>query len=386
MLYNIYYQFYRRDSMSDLKFNEPILVTRPLLPPIEEYEEKLKEIWDNNWLTNYGPLEREFQAKLIEVLDIKNIELFVNGHTALEMAIKALNLTGEVITTPFTFASTTQAIINNGLTPVFADIDEDYYNLNPDNIEDLITDKTSAIIPVHVFGNPCDVDKIEEIAKKHDLKVIYDAAHAFGVKIDGTPIASFGDISMFSFHATKVFNTIEGGSLIFDDDDLTYKFKALKNFGITPDKEEVQFLGVNAKMNEFEAAMGLVNLEHVEDAISKRKILYEKYLECLSSLENEGKVKVLRPKENVDYNYAYFTIKVNTFEEKQHLFETLPEYNVHAKRYFYPPCNEFPAYDFEKNTPIAHDVSDTILSLPIYLDLTVEDIEKICKIIEIELK
>ena len=372
--------------MSDLKFNELILVTRPLLPPIEEYEEKLKEIWDNNWLTNNGPLEREFQTKLIEMLNVKNIELFVNGHTALEVAIKALDLTGEVITTPFTFASTTQAIINNGLTPVFADIEEDYYNLNPDNIEDLITDKTSAIIPVHVFGNPCDIDKIEEIAKKHDLKVIYDAAHAFGVKIDGTPIASYGDISMFSFHATKVFNTIEGGALIFDDDDLTYKFKALKNFGITPDKEEVQFLGVNAKMNEFEAAMGLVNLGHVEDAIAKRKILYEKYLECLSSLEHEGKVKVLRPKENVDYNYAYFTIKVNTFEEKQHLFETLPEYNVYAKRYFYPPCNEFPAYDFERNTPIAQDVSDTILSLPIYLDLTVEDIEKICKIIEIELK
>ena len=372
--------------MSDLKFSEPILVTRPLLPPIEKYEEKLKEIWQNNWVTNNGPLEREFQAKLKEFLDVKNIEMFVNGHNALEMAIKALDLKGEVITTPFTFASTTQAIINNGLTPVFADVEEEYYNLDPDKIEDLITDKTSAIIPVHVFGNPCEVDKIEKIAQKHDLKVIYDAAHAFNVKIDNKAIASHGDISMFSFHATKVFNTIEGGALVFGDDDLTYKFKALKNFGITPDKEEVQYLGVNAKMNEFEAAMGLINLEYVEDAISKRKLLYEKYLECLSDLENQGKVKVLRPKDNVDYNYAYFTIKVNTFEEKNHLFEKLPEYNVHAKRYFYPPCNEFPAYDFEKNTPIAKDISDTILSLPIYLDLTVEDVEKICRIIEIELK
>jgi dTDP-4-amino-4,6-dideoxygalactose transaminase len=372
--------------MSDLKFNEPILVTRPLLPPLEEYEKKVKEIWENRWVTNNGPLEREFQAKLIEFLNVDNLELFVNGHSALEMAIKSLDLTGEVITTPFTFASTTQAIINNGLTPVYADVEPEYYNLNPDNIEELITDRTSAIIPVHVFGNPCDVDRIEEIAERHDLKVIYDAAHAFGVSIDGKSVASYGDISMFSFHATKVFNTIEGGALVFGNDDLTYKFKALKNFGITPDKEEVQYLGVNAKMNEFEAAMGLVNLDYVEDAISKRRVLYEKYLECLSDLEDKGRVKVLRPRDNVDYNYAYFTIKVNTFEEKTHLFERLPEYNVHAKRYFYPPCNEFPAYDFEQNTPIAKDVSDTILSLPIYLDLTADDIERICRIIEIELK
>ncbi|WP_305553854.1 DegT/DnrJ/EryC1/StrS family aminotransferase [Methanobrevibacter sp. V74] len=372
--------------MENLKFNEPILVTRPLLPPIEEYEEKLNEIWENRWITNNGPIEREFQEKLKEFLSVDNIELFVNGHSSLEVAIKALNLTGEVITTPFTFASTIQAIVNNGLTPVFADVDKEYYNLNPDNIEELITDKTSAIMPVHVFGNPCDVDKIEKIAKKHDLKVIYDAAHAFGVKINDNPIASYGDISMFSFHATKVFNTIEGGALIYDDPELEYKFKSIKNFGITPDKEEIQFLGINAKMNEFEAAMGLINLNHIEEAIAKRKIIYEKYLECLSGLENEGVIKVLRPMKNVDYNYSYFTVKLNTFEEKNHLFEKLPEYNVYAKRYFYPPCNEFPAYDFDKNTPIAKNISDTILSLPLYLDLTVEDIEKICKIIEYELK
>lgn len=371
--------------MQDLKFNEPIFVTRPLLPPIEEYEEKIKEIWDNNWLTNYGPIERELQSKLKEFLNVDNLELFVNGHTSLEVAIKALDLSGEVITTPFTFASTTQAIINNGLTPVFADVDEEYYNLNPDNIEDLITDKTSAIIPVHVFGNPCEVKEIERIAEKHGLKVIYDAAHAFGVNIDGKSLASFGDISMLSFHATKVFNTVEGGALIYDDPDLEYRFKALKNFGITPDNEEVKYLGVNAKMNEFEAAMGLVNLNHVEYAIARRKMIYEKYLECLEPLEKDGRVKVLRPKENVDYNYSYFTAKFNSVEEKNHLFESLPEYNVYAKRYFYPPCNEFPAYDFERNTPIAKEVSDTILSLPLFLDLSLTDVEKICKIIEIEL-
>ena len=371
--------------MQDLKFNEPIFVTRPLLPPIEEYEEKIKEIWDNNWLTNYGPIERELQSKLKEFLNVDNLELFVNGHTSLEVAIKALDLSGEVITTPFTFASTTQAIINNGLTPVFADVDEEYYNLNPDNIEDLITDKTSAIIPVHVFGNPCEVHEIERIAEKHGLKVIYDAAHAFGVNIDGKSLASFGDISMLSFHATKVFNTVEGGALIYDDPDLEYRIKALKNFGITPDHEEVKYLGVNAKMNEFEAAMGLVNLNHVEDAIARRKMIYEKYLECLEPLEKDGRVKVLRPKENVDYNYSYFTAKFNSVEEKNHLFESLPEYNVYAKRYFYPPCNEFPAYDFERNTPVAKNVSDTILSLPLFLDLSLTDVEKICKIIEIEL-
>ena len=371
--------------MQDLKFNEPIFVTRPLLPPIEEYEEKIKEIWDNNWLTNYGPIERELQSKLKEFLNVDNLELFVNGHTSLEVAIKALDLSGEVITTPFTFASTTQAIINNGLTPVFADVDEEYYNLNPDNIEDLITDKTSAIIPVHVFGNPCEVHEIERIAEKHGLKVIYDAAHAFGVNIDGKSLASFGDISMLSFHATKVFNTVEGGALIYDDPDLEYRFKALKNFGITPDHEEVKYLGVNAKMNELEAAMGLVNLNHVEYAIARRKMIYEKYLECLEPLEKDGRVKVLRPKENVDYNYSYFTAKFNSVEEKNHLFESLPEYNVYAKRYFYPPCNEFPAYDFERNTPVAKNVSDTILSLPLYLDLSLDDVEKICKIIEIEL-
>ena len=372
--------------MKNLKFNEPIFVTRPLLPPIEEYEKKLNEIWDNRWLTNNGPLERQLQDRLKEFLDVDNIELFVNGHTSLEVAIKALNLTGEVITTPFTFASTTQAIINNNLTPVYADVDSEYYNLNPDNIEELITDETSAIIPVHVFGNPCDVEMITEIAKKHDLKVIYDAAHAFGVAVNGTPIGNYGDISMFSFHATKVFNTIEGGALTFSDDDLTYKFKALKNFGITPDKEEVQYLGVNAKMNEFEAAMGLVNLDHVVDAIVTRKELYEKYLECLADLENEGEIKVIRPKKEVDYNYAYFTIKLNSVEKRDYIFEKLPEFNVHAKKYFYPPCNEFPVYDFEKNTPIAKNISDTILSLPIYLSLSVEDVERICKIIELLLR
>ena len=372
--------------MENLKFKDPIFVTRPLIPPIEEYEKKLKEIWANKWLTNYGPLEQEFQRKLKEKFQSKNVELFCNGHSALDLALNALNLEGEVITTPFTFASTTQAIIENGLTPVYADIEKEYYNLNPNNIEELITNKTSAILPVHVFGNPCEVEKIEKIAKKHDLKVIYDAAHAFGVKINNVPLVKYGDMSMLSFHATKVFNTIEGGALIFNDEEIQYGLKALKNFGITPDKEEVWFRGKNGKMNEFEAAMGLCNLELVDDAISKRKVIYEYYLECLRKMEDNHKVKVIRPKKEVDYNYSYFTIKVNSNEERDYLFEQLGEYNVFSKKYFYPPCNEFPAYDFEKNTPIAQNLSDTILSLPIYVDLNLDDVERICKLIEMILK
>ena len=372
--------------MGNLIFKEKIFVTRPLLPPLKEYQKKLEEIWDNQWLTNYGPLEHEFQTNLKNLFNAKNVELFSNGHTSLDLALKALDLEGEVITTPFTFASTTQAIIENNLKPVYADVDEEYYNINPGNIESLITEDTCAIMPVHVFGNPCEVEKIERIAKKHDLKVIYDAAHAFGVKIENKPIVKYGDMSMLSFHATKVFNTIEGGALIFDNDELSYKLKALKNFGITPDKEEVRFLGKNGKMNEFEAAMGLCNLNNLDDVIHERSLIYNHYLECLEELEDAGELKVIRPQKNVEYNYAYFTIKLNGVEERDYLMDKLAEYNVFAKKYFYPPCNEFPAYDFERNTPIAKDVSDSILSLPMYYGLSLDDVGQICEIIKLELK
>ena len=372
--------------MGNLIFKDKIFVTRPLLPPLKEYKKKLEEIWDNQWLTNYGPLEHEFQTNLKNLFNAKNVELFSNGHTSLDLALKALDLEGEVITTPFTFASTTQAIIENNLKPVYADVDDEYYNINPGNIESLITEDTCAIMPVHVFGNPCEVEKIERIAKKHDLKVIYDAAHAFGVKIENKPIVKYGDMSMLSFHATKVFNTIEGGALIFDNDELSYKLKALKNFGITPDKEEVRFLGKNGKMNEFEAAMGLCNLNNLDNVIHERSLIYNHYLECLEDLEDEGELKVIRPQKNVEYNYAYFTIKLNGVEERDYLMDKLAEYNVFAKKYFYPPCNEFPAYDFERNTPIAKDVSDSILSLPMYYGLSLDDVGQICEIIKLELK
>jgi len=372
--------------MDNLIFKEKIFVTRPLLPPLEEYQLKLKQIWENKWLTNYGPFEHEFQSNLKKLFDAENVELFANGHTSLDLAIKSLDLDGEVITTPFTFASTTQAIIGNNLKPVFADVEREYYNLNPENIESLITEKTSAIIPVHVFGNPCEVKKIEKIAKKYDLKVIYDAAHAFGVKIDNESIVNFGDISMLSFHATKVFNTIEGGALIFKDKELSNKLKALKNFGITPDKEEVRYLGKNGKMNEFEAAMGLCNLNKIDDIFYQRSLIYNRYLECLEDLEDSGDLKLIHPQNNVFYNYAYFTIKLNSIEERDFLYGKLAEYNVFARKYFYPPCNEFPAYDFDRNTPIAKDISNTILSLPLYIGLSLDDVNQISKIIKIELK
>lgn len=372
--------------MSNLIFKENIYVTRPLLPPLKEYEKKLEEIWANQWLTNYGPLEHEFQSHLKNLFNARHVELFSNGHTSLDLALRALNLEGEVITTPFTFASTTQAIMENNLKPVYADVDEEYYNIKPENIESLISEDTCAIVPVHVFGNPCEVEKIESIAKEYGLKVIYDAAHAFGVKIDGKSIVNYGDLSMLSFHATKVFNTIEGGALVFDDDELSYKLRALKNFGITPDKEEVQFMGKNGKMNEFEAAMGLCNLNNLDNVIHERSLIYNHYLECLEDLEDAGDLKVIRPQKNVDYNYAYFTIKLNGVEERDYLMDKLAEYNVFAKKYFYPPCNEFPAYDFERNTPIAKDVSDSILSLPMYYGLGLDAVGQICEIIKLELK
>ena len=240
-----------------------INVTRSSMPYFDEYCEEIQDIWDSRWLTNMGPKHQKLQAELIEYLDVDKIDLFCNGHMALEMAIQAMELTGEVITTPFTFASTTHAIVRNGLTPIFCDVEPDTYTIDTTKLEALITEKTSAIIPVHVYGNICNVEEIERIAKKHNLKVIYDAAHAFGVKFKGRGIGSFGDASMFSFHATKVFHSIEGGAICFSDEAFGEKLYKLKNFGIAS-QESVEFVGGNAKMNEFCAAMGICNLRHTE--------------------------------------------------------------------------------------------------------------------------
>jgi len=284
------------------KFKSPIMVTKSFLPPIEEYNKQIEKIWKTNWLTNLGPLHEGFKEKLKNYLLLNNISLFVNGHQALEIAIKCLNLKkgGEIITTPFTFASTTHAITNTGFKPVFCDIEMDHYNMDANKIEKLITENTVAIMPVHVFGNPCDVEKIQEIADKYNLKVIYDAAHTFGVKIDEKGIGSFGDLSMFSLHATKVFNSIEGGVLSFRDPSLKRKILNLKNFGIEGPESVVDIAG-NAKMNEFQAAMGLVNLRYVEEEIKKRKLLVENYKRELLKIEG---IKVLEDFLSINYRLS----------------------------------------------------------------------------------
>lgn len=365
------------------RFKEPIMITKPFLPPINEYKEKIEEIWGNNWLTNQGPLHEEFNKKVREYLKVKNSTLFVNGHLALEMAIKALNLKGEVITTPFTFVSTTHAIKRNGLKPIFCDINKEDYTIDVDKIEALINENTTAIVPVHVYGTPCDVKKINEIAKKYNLKVIYDAAHVFGVEIDGKGIGEFGDVSMFSMHATKVFNSIEGGVLTYNNEEYKNRFDIYKNFGINgPDN--ISDIGINAKMNEFQAAMGLVNLNYVEDQISKRKKISEIYKEGLKGVNG---IKYLKGKENVKHNYAYFPIVIDEKEyglNRDELHDKLKDYKIFTRKYFYPLINDVECYRNENdssNTPVAKYISDRILTLPMYGDLAIQDVEKICSII-----
>lgn len=270
-----------------IKLETPVNVTKTYMPPFSEFTAEIERLWNNSWITNNGELHQEFEKKLIDFLSINNVSLLVNGHLALETAIKTLGITGEVITTPFTFASTTHAIVNNNLKPVFCDIDLSDYNIDCTKIEALINENTSAIMPVHVFGTPCNVDAIERIAQKYNLKVLYDAAHAFGVEINGKPISQFGDISMFSLHATKLFHSIEGGVLVYKNDEYKRIIDLYKNFGISG-PETVEIVGYNAKMNEFQAAMGLVNLNHVQENIEKRKLVTERYVDLLGEIGNKS--------------------------------------------------------------------------------------------------
>lgn len=358
-----------------------INVTKPFLPPIEDYIEKVKEIWNNNWLTNNGPMHKEFERNVNDYLKTQCASLFTNGHLALDIAIKSLNLKGEVITTPFTFASTVHAITANDLTPVFCDIEQETFNIDVSKIEALITDKTSAILPVHVFGNPCDVEAIETIAKKHNLKVIYDAAHTFGVEIHGKGIGNYGDLSMFSLHATKVFHSIEGGILTFNDESVKSKLEAYKNFGMTG-QEVVSYAGLNAKMNEFQAAMGLVNLEYIDSQIEKRKQIAYTYRDCLNNIDG---IKYLNDITGIRHNYSYFPVVVDESEFKvnrNQLFDELKEYNIYTRKYFYPLCSDFDCYSFSSSElSNAKYVSDRILALPIYGDLTLEEVRGIGKAI-----
>ncbi len=357
-----------------------INVTRSSMPSYEEYCEAIKPIFESRWLTNMGPIHNEFADRVGAYLGVDNVSLFTNGHLALTIAIRALGLTGEVITTPFTFASTTHAIVDAGLTPVFCDVNPDTYTIDTDKIEALITDKTSAIIPVHVYGNVCDVEKIDAIAKKHNLKVIYDAAHVFGVRIGDRGIGTFGDISMFSFHATKVFNTIEGGCLTYGDSALTEKISTLRNFGITS-PESVDFVGTNAKMNEFQAAMGLCNLKYIDSCIESRAVAEETYRKRLGGVEG---IKLCPIQSGVTQNHAYFPVLFDGYKyNRDEIAQKLSEEGIFARKYFYPITNEFSCYKgkFKGETPIAKKISENILTLPMYEGLSEDDVNKICDII-----
>lgn len=363
--------------------HKPVLVTRSSLPDLEEYVEEIKPIFDSAWLTNMGPVHQNFEQQLESYLKVPNVSLFCNGHLSLFIAIKALRLSGEVITTPFSFASTTHAIADNGLRPVFCDIDPDTYTLDPEKIESLITRHTTAIIPVHVYGNVCNIEAIEAIAEKHHLKVIYDAAHAFGVEVNGEGIGNFGDASMFSFHATKVFNTIEGGALTYRDTALKDLLYNLKNFGITS-QTTVEDIGTNAKMNEFQAAMGICNLRHVDDEIEKRRKVVERYRE---HLDNVSGIKLNPQQEGVRTNFAYFPV---VFDEKvfgksrDQVAEELEKEKIFVRKYFYPLINDYECYRSiysSKATPIAKEIADNIITLPLFADLELNVVDEICKII-----
>lgn len=360
-----------------------INVTRSSMPPYEEYIEEIKDLWDSRWLTHSGVKHLELEKRLKEYLKIQNITLFANGHLALEAALNIFNLSGEVITTPFTYGSTTQAIVRAGLTPVFCDIEPYFYTIDVDKIEDLITEKTVAIVPIHVYGNVCDCKKIEKLASKYNLKVIYDAAHAFGVKADGISVGNFGDASMFSFHATKVFHTIEGGALIYRDALLKKHFDAWKMYGMY-DKEDAEIVGLNAKLTEFAAAMGLCNLRHIDEEIEKRKRCVETYREYLSDVPG---IKICEEQENVISNYAYFPVYFNKKEfgeNREEVLEKLSKEDIYPRRYFYPLTSEFTLYQgkfFIQETPVAKDASRNILTLPLYADLSVDNVKRVCEII-----
>lgn len=355
------------------------------MPTLEDYVEEIKPIFDNHILTNMGPVHQRFHDLLIAYLGVSELSLFVNGHMALETAIQAMNLNqegGEVITTPFTFVSTAHAIARNGLKPIFCDIRENDYCIDPDKIEELITEKTVAIIPVHVYGNICEIEKIDKIAKKNNLKVIYDGAHAFGETYHGIGIGNFGDATMFSFHATKVFNCIEGGAVAFKDRDYEKQLHELKNFGIQ-DEETVNEIGGNAKLDEFRAAMGICNLRRIDECIKMRKKIYDRYFERLNSIDG---IRLNSIQDEVRANYAYFPVLFNKSafgKSRNDIYQDLKNNDIYSRKYFYPAINEMECYKkvVEKETPIAHDVSCNILTLPIYEGLDLEEIDRICDII-----
>ena len=365
--------------------DKPIYVTQPSLPDLEEFIPYLEEIWDNKILTNNGPMHKQLEKELAEFLGVPFISLFANGTLALVTALQALRITGEVITTPYSFVATTHSLWWNNIKPVFVDIEPNFGNLDPDRIEAAITPKTTAIMPVHVYGNPCYVEKIQKIADTYGLRLIYDAAHAFGVKYKGGSILNYGDLSILSFHATKVFNTFEGGAIISHDSATKQRIDYLKNFGFAGETT-IMAPGINSKMNEVQAAMGLLQLKSVDESIEKRKFVADTYRALLNNITGISMLPV--PAETIS-NYAYFPIFVNEKEygmSRDALYEKMKQNNIYGRRYFYPLISEFSMYkslesSSQSNLPVAHKIANDVICLPIYSELSKNNIEIITSLI-----
>jgi len=365
--------------------SKPIYVTQPYLPPLEEFIPYLEKIWENKWLTNNGPFHQQLEQALCEYLGVKHLALFTNGTIALVTALQALRVTGEVITTPFSFVATAHSLLWNGLTPVFVDIDPMTCNLDPKKIEEAITPRTTAIMPVHVYGTPCDVEKIQHIADTYGLKVIYDAAHAFGVNYKGESLLNHGDLSVLSFHATKVYNTFEGGAIICPDAKTKQRIDYLKNFGFA-DEVTVMAPGINGKMSEINAAFGLLQLKHVDAAIARRGEIDALYRQGLAAVK--GIACLPEPADTVP-TFSYFPILVeNDYPlSRDGLYQKLKEHNIHARRYFYPLISDMPMYRglpsaSQKNLAVAESISQQVLCLPIYPDLEISAVDQIINIMK----
>ncbi len=365
--------------------HKPIFVTQPFLPPLEEFNKMLQEIWQAKWLTNNGLFHQKLESSLCDYLGVQNLSLFSNGTLALITAMQSMKLSGEVITTPFSFVATTHALHWNGIKPVFVDIEPKTFNIDPSKIEAAITDKTTAILPVHVYGNPCDIEAIQQIADRHNLKVIYDAAHTFGVNINGESILQAGDLSILSFHATKVFSTLEGGAIVMNSPGMKTKIDQLKNFGFV-DEVTISEVGINAKMNEVQAAFGLLQLKYVDELINKRKHVADMYMAGLADIDG---LYLIQDTPGVRHNYSYFPV---LFDEKKlratrdDVYNHLKKHNIFSRRYFYPLISNLAAYSSlgsasVNNLPVANRVAGQVLCLPMYADLAENDVERILNLI-----
>jgi dTDP-4-amino-4,6-dideoxygalactose transaminase len=367
------------------KLENPIYVTQPFLPPLDEFTEYLKDIWETKWITNNGKYHRQLEKELCDYLGVKYISLFTNGTLALVTALQALRITGEVITTPFSFVATTHALWWNNIKPVFVDIEPETFNLDPEKIESAITPKTTAILPVHVFGNPCNIHRIKEIADIYGLKVLYDACHTFGVTINGESVLNFGDLSVMSFHATKVYSTVEGGAIVCHDDATKKRIDFLKNFGFAGETAVVA-PGINAKMNEFQAALGLLQLKYIDKAIDKRREISKHYDDNLSNIPGITRLKAAP---EVSHCYPYYPILIDKKKygkTRDQIYEELKKYNIFCRRYFYPLISQFSAYRGLESSqpgkmPVAERITEEILCLPIYPELTLDVVEYVIKFI-----